>query len=86
MGIDLTQAVLIKKASPDLVEGMYRLITKIWTTETMPEDWNWSIICPIHKKGDVTICSNYRGINVLCVNKNNQSDAACSIRLYYALW
>jgi sorting nexin-29 len=46
---------------------MYQLITKIWTTETMPEDWNWSIICPILKKGDVTICSNYRGINLLRV-------------------
>jgi hypothetical protein len=49
---------------------MYQLIIKIWTTETIqtiPEDWNWSIICPIHKKGDVTICSNYRGKNLLCV-------------------
>jgi hypothetical protein len=46
---------------------MYQLIIKIRTTETIPEDWDWSIICPIHKKGDVTICSNYRGINLLCV-------------------
>jgi len=46
---------------------MYHLITKIWTTETIPEDWNWSIICPIHKKGDVTICSNCREISLLCV-------------------
>jgi sorting nexin-29 len=38
-----------------------------WTTETIPEDWNWNIICPIHKKGDVTIRSNYRGISLLCV-------------------
>jgi hypothetical protein len=68
LGIDLIQAELIKKASPDFVEYMHQLIIKIWTTETIPEDWNWSIICPIHKKGDVTICSNYRGINLLlCV-------------------
>jgi len=46
---------------------MYQLITKIWTIETMPEDWNWSIICPTHKKGDVTICSNYTGISLICV-------------------
>jgi len=67
LGIDLVQAELINKASPDFVECMYQLITKIWTTETIPEDWNWSIICPIHKKGDVTICSNCTGINLLCV-------------------
>jgi sorting nexin-29 len=66
-GIDLIQAELIKKASPDFIEYMHQLIIKIWTTETIPEDWNWSIICPIHKKGDKTICSNYRGISLLCV-------------------
>ena len=66
-GVDLIQAELIKKATTDFVECMYQLITKIWTTETMPEDWNWSIICRINKKGDVTICSNYAGINLLCV-------------------
>jgi hypothetical protein len=65
--IDLVQAELIRKANPEFVEYMYHLITKIWSTETIPEDWNWSIICPIHKKGDVTICSNYRGISLLCV-------------------
>ena len=66
-GINLIQAELIKKASPDFVEHMHQLIIKIWTTETIPEDWNWSIICPIHKKGYVTICSNYRGISLLCI-------------------
>jgi len=66
-GIDLIQAELIKKASPNFVEYMYQLITKIWTTETIPEDWSWSIVCPIHKKRDVTMCSNYGGINLLCV-------------------
>jgi hypothetical protein len=54
-GLDLIQAELIKKASPDFVEHMHQLIIKIWTAEATPEDWNWSIICPIHKKGDVTI-------------------------------
>jgi len=66
-GMDLIQSELIKKASPDFVQCMYQLITKIWTTVTIPEDWNWSIICPMHKKGDVTICSNYRGVTLLCV-------------------
>jgi hypothetical protein len=48
-GIDLIQAKLIKKASPDFVERMYQLITKIWVIKIISEDWNWSIICPIHK-------------------------------------
>jgi sorting nexin-29 len=64
-GIDLILVELIKKASPDLVEHIHHLIINIWTTETIPEDWNWSIICPIHKKGDVMTCSNCRGISML---------------------
>jgi len=66
-GIDLIQAELTKKASPDFIEYMHQLIIKIWTTETIPEYWNWGIICPIHKRGDVTIRSNYRGISLPCV-------------------
>jgi hypothetical protein len=37
-GMDLIPAELIKKGRPDLC--MYHLITKIWVTETIPEDWN----------------------------------------------
>jgi hypothetical protein len=66
-GIDLIQAEVIKKASPDFVECTYQLITKICTTKTIPEDWNLNITCPKQKKEDVTICSNYRGISLLFV-------------------
>ena len=41
--IDLIQAELIKKASQDFVKYTHQLIIKIWTTETIPEDWNWSL-------------------------------------------
>lgn len=31
----------------------------------MPEQWKRSIIHPLHKKGNILECSNYRGISLL---------------------
>ena len=31
----------------------------------MPNDWNLSVLCPVLKKVDPTICANYRGIKLL---------------------
>jgi len=41
------------------------LIISIWNKEELPEEWKESIIVPIHKKGDKTDCSNYRGVSLL---------------------
>jgi hypothetical protein len=33
----------------------------------MPEEWNMALYCSIHKKGDKTLCSNYRAMALLDV-------------------
>jgi len=43
----------------------HKVIICIWNKEDLPEEWKESIILPIYKKGDVTDCSNYRGISLL---------------------
>jgi hypothetical protein len=37
----------------------------MWTKEELPQQWKKSIIVPIHKKGDMTDCNNYKGISLL---------------------
>jgi len=63
-GVDGLSAELFKAAGHELVESMHQLICKIWSEESMPDEWNLSIICPIHKKGDPFDCANYRGISL----------------------
>jgi sorting nexin-29 len=55
----------VKFAGPEYVKHLHQLIVKIWITEIIPEEWYLSIVYPIHKKGDVMVCSNYRGISLL---------------------
>jgi len=41
---------------------MYELVRQIWEEERIPEEWKETIIVPIHKKGDIDRCENYRVI------------------------
>jgi hypothetical protein len=47
------------------VLGIRCLFKSIWNKEELPDQWKESIIVPVHKKGDKTDCSNYRGIPLL---------------------
>jgi len=64
-GIDNIPAELIKAGGRKFCLEIHKLFTSIWKKEKLPEEWKESIIIPIHKKGDKTVCSNYRGISLL---------------------
>jgi len=64
-GIDQIPAELTKAGGRTIYLKIRKLITSIWKTEKLPEEWKESIIVPIHKKGDKTDCSTYRGISLL---------------------
>jgi hypothetical protein len=60
-GKDQITAELLKQ----MVDDVHKVIIEIWKTETMPEEWNTAILCPIYKKGDPMLPENYRGISLL---------------------
>ena len=43
------------------------LFNMVWTKEEVPEDWQKGIIIKLPKKGDLSECGNWRGINLLSV-------------------
>ena len=60
-GIDQIPAELIKAGGSIIRCAIHKLIVAIWNKEELPGNWKESIIVLIHKKGDKTDCSNYRG-------------------------
>jgi hypothetical protein len=57
---------LIQAGGEILLSAIHKLInSSIWNVEDLPDQWKESITAPIHKEGDETDCSNYRGISLL---------------------
>src|SRR5664279_1059535 len=46
--------------------AIHRLCNSIWENEELPSQWKQAVIVPLHKKKDKMVCSNYRGISLLC--------------------
>jgi hypothetical protein len=64
-GSDQIPAELIEAGGETLHSEIHKLIMLIWNKEELPHQWKVSTVVPIHKKGDKTDCSNYRGISLL---------------------
>jgi hypothetical protein len=65
-GTDNIPAEFYKYVGEEMIKALRILISQIWNEEVMPEEWNTAAIVPIFKKGDRTLCNNYRGIPRMC--------------------
>jgi hypothetical protein len=57
-----------KQGGETLQSEIHKLIMLISNKEELPHQWKKSLVVPIHKKGDKTDCSNYRGISLLSLH------------------
>ncbi|KAJ4426643.1 hypothetical protein ANN_26441 [Periplaneta americana] len=52
-------------SSHKFLQIFLRFLNLIWEGQGFPESWTKSIVIPIHKRGDLKITDNYRGISLL---------------------
>lgn len=49
------------------IDELHQLLNKIWNDEHIPDDWREGILIEVPKKGDKSICCNWRGIILLSI-------------------
>jgi len=61
---------LLKAGKEQLLSPLEKLFNTILNSGTFPKEWSYGFIIPIHKKGDINLVENYRGITLLsCLGK-----------------
>ena len=66
-GPDNIPAEILKADINTITEMLYELIGLIWEEEMIPMDWKEGHLVKLPKKGDLSICDNYRGTMLLSV-------------------
>jgi len=56
---------VLKLGEDTVVKALHRIILCVWATGKWPEDWTQSTFVPLYKKGDPTVCANYRMISLV---------------------
>jgi hypothetical protein len=64
-GEDGLTAEIFKACSPDISHWLHQIFSFAWIKEELPQDWSEAILLPFFKKGDKTLCKNYRGISLI---------------------
>ena len=66
-GEDNITSEMLKAGKESVAAELHKIVSTIWDSEILPEQWKTGIIYPVYKKGDKLNCANYRGITLLNV-------------------
>ena len=61
-GADDISAEILKLGRDTVAQWLLHLATAVWEEERAPEYWVKQLTIPLHKKGSLQDCDNYRGI------------------------
>ena len=67
---------MLKCCGALMMEYILDLFETVWKEERVPDEWRDALLVPIPKKGDLTICGNWRGINGRAVCEGHPRKAA----------
>jgi hypothetical protein len=75
--VDNIPPKVIKAMDNISVNALHHLINRIWNEEQIPDDWRKGLLVkvPKKKKGDLSLCNNWRGITLLSI----PSKILCSV-------
>ncbi len=66
-GPDSIPAEALKADAETSLQMLYVLFGKIWEEEDMHGEWKEGHLVKLPKKGNLSVCNNYRGIMLLSV-------------------
>jgi hypothetical protein len=66
-GPDSIQGEMLKADTSTSVWALHDLFKSIWDKEEIPTDWTRGLIVKLPKKGDLSVCDNWRGITLLSI-------------------
>ena len=52
---------------PELAPVFIKIMNYTMSHGTPPQQWLTSLLIPIHKKGEISDCNNYRGIALMSI-------------------
>ena len=58
---------ILKELAAELGPVFTHLFQQSWETGEIPEEWSLANICPLFKKGDRALASNYRPVSLTCI-------------------